>query len=51
MKTFVFNVRGLKQELQLAFMSDKSARLEALKIFTKRGFVDLKISEIKISKW
>ena len=50
-QTIVFKVRGVKQEIELAFMCDKAARLEVLKIFTKRGFVDLKLSEIKISKW
>jgi hypothetical protein len=51
MKHFVFLVRGLKQEIELPFMSDATARKRALDIFTERGFVDLKLSEIKISKW
>jgi hypothetical protein len=50
-KTFVFKVRGLKQEIELPWMLEKAARLRALAIFRQRGFVDLKLSEVKISKW
>ena len=51
MKKIVFKVRGVKQELELPFMSDVKARLIALRVFSERGFVDLKFSEVKISKW
>jgi hypothetical protein len=52
METFVFKVRGLKQEIELPWMlREEAARLRALAIFRERGFVDLKLSEVKISKW
>lgn len=51
MKTFVFKVRGLKQEIKLPIMTDLAARKTAMQVFTERGFVDLKLSEITISKW
>jgi hypothetical protein len=51
MKTFVFRVRGIKQELEFPFMSEAMARRRALIIFTERGWMDLKLSEVKISKW
>ena len=48
MKEYMFKVRGLEQNLDLPYMSDFAARKSALVIFTERGFVDLKISEIKL---
>ena len=51
MKTFVFKVRGIRQELRLPEMTGKAARKAAKLIFSERGFVDLKLSEVQISKW
>lgn len=51
MKVYIFKVRGIKQELELQIMSNTAARKQAKTIFTDRGFVDLKLSEVIISKY